>query len=191
MTPLWGEIALPKVNVREEARDTKVGSSSFPLASDFLFDEYSPASTYLVSLCFLRYLVAQLPQGRLPSHLVLRERQRSQLAQSAMLLVECARLAWDSNCIVPPKSFMLVVGYGRRCSRSETSYSVVVVCSRPAITEDSGLFTRMDDRGQSIWGRFLGGSFGFHGFVPPRSPNQLPTRDNGQKKSFSVILRIK
>jgi len=40
--------------------------------------------TYLVSLCFFIYLEAQFPQGRSPSHLVFRDRQRSQLAQSAM-----------------------------------------------------------------------------------------------------------
>lgn len=38
----------------------------------------------LVSLCFFIYLEAQFPQGRSPSHLVFRDRQRSQLAQSAM-----------------------------------------------------------------------------------------------------------
>ena len=38
--------------------------------------------TYVLSLFFFMYLVAQLLQGRLPSHLVFRARQRSQLAQS-------------------------------------------------------------------------------------------------------------
>ena len=41
--------------------------------------------TYLVSLCFFIYLEAQLLQGRLPSHLVLRARHLSQLAQSVMV----------------------------------------------------------------------------------------------------------
>lgn len=44
---------------------------------------YLPACSYLLSLFFLRYFEVQLPQGRLPSHLVLRERQRSQLAHKA------------------------------------------------------------------------------------------------------------
>lgn len=35
----------------------------------------------LVSLCFFMYLEAQLPHGRLPSHLVLRARHRSHDAQ--------------------------------------------------------------------------------------------------------------
>ena len=42
--------------------------------------------THLVNLCFFKYLVAQLPQGRCPSHLVLRARQRSQLAHKATAL---------------------------------------------------------------------------------------------------------
>ena len=41
--------------------------------------------TYLVNLCFFIYLEAQLLQGRLPSHLVLRARHLSQLAQSVMV----------------------------------------------------------------------------------------------------------
>lgn len=39
---------------------------------------------YLDSLFFFMYLVAQLPQGRFPSHFVLRALQRSQLAHNAM-----------------------------------------------------------------------------------------------------------
>ena len=40
-------------------------------------------ATYLLNLCFFMYRVAQFPQGRLPSHLVLRARHLSQLAQRA------------------------------------------------------------------------------------------------------------
>lgn len=43
------------------------------------------AATYLLSLFFFMYLAKQFPQGRWPSHLVFRERQRSHDAQSATL----------------------------------------------------------------------------------------------------------
>ena len=39
--------------------------------------------SYLDSLCFFMYLLAQLPHGRFPSHLVFRDRHRSQLAHNA------------------------------------------------------------------------------------------------------------
>ena len=43
----------------------------------------TPCIAHLVNLCFFMYFMAQLLQGRLPSHFVLRARQRSQLAHSA------------------------------------------------------------------------------------------------------------
>ena len=58
----------------------------FPLHSNDMTHEQLPLFLipYLDSLCFFIYLDAQLPQGRCPSHLVLRARHLSQLAQSAI-----------------------------------------------------------------------------------------------------------
>ena len=61
-------------------------SPSFIHLHPLLFTLQLLPTTHLVNLCFFKYLVAQLPQGRCPSHLVLRARQRSQLAHKATAL---------------------------------------------------------------------------------------------------------
>ena len=61
-------------------------SLSFIKVHPLLFTLQLLPTTHLVNLCFFKYLVAQLPQGRCPSHLVLRARQRSQLAHKATAL---------------------------------------------------------------------------------------------------------
>ena len=67
--------------------------------------------TYLLSLFFFMYFMAQLLQGRLPSHLVFLDRQRSQLAHSA-----CPFASFFSSILaVPTKVTRSSLVEVRRC----------------------------------------------------------------------------